>query len=276
MIVNVGDDEEMYGLHVSPDLDTVLYTLAGIEGDRGWGVTGDSFTAMDRMGEVGIDTSFRIGDRDLTTNLMRTAALSEGEPLSSVTNRIAALLEVAAVVLPVTDDRLRTKVLTTDGRWLDFQDYFVRRQHRDEVAALHFEGANRAVPAPGVTEAIATSDAVVVGPSNPPLSIWPILAVPGLREAVDSVARVIAVSPLFRGEALKGPAHQVMASLGLTPGNAGVLAAYGDLVSDIVIDEDDRADVAALSPHAKVHVTDTRIGDRDRAGAFATRLLELL
>lgn len=276
VVVNVGDDDQVYGLEVSPDLDTVLYTLAGIEGDQGWGIAGDTFTAMGRLAEFDLDTSFRIGDRDLATNLVRTAALAAGDPLSVVTTRIAAAFAIGITVLPVTDDPLRTRVLTTDGDWLDFQDYFVRRRHRDEVAALRYEGAENAVPAPGVIEAIVSADAVIIGPSNPPLSIWPVLAVPGLRPAVAAAPRVIAVSPLFAGEALKGPAHRVMTSLGLPPGNLGVMAAYDDLASDIVIDEDDVADVTALAPHAKVHVTDTRIGDRDRAANFAHYLVDLL
>lgn len=276
VIVNVGDDDEVYGLKVSPDLDTVLYTLAGIEGGQGWGIAGDSFAAMDRLHELGIDTSFRIGDRDLTTNVVRTAALAAGEPLSGVTAHVASSFGIGIKVLPATDERLRTRVLTTDGLWLDFQDYFVRRQHQDEVASLRFEGAESSVPAPGVIDAITSADAVIIGPSNPPLSIWPILAVPGLRKAIESAPRVVAVSPLFGGQALKGPAHRVMASLGLPPGNLGVIGAYDDLVSDIVIDPGDSADVAPLAPYAKVHVADTRIGGRDRATAFARYLIGLL
>jgi LPPG:FO 2-phospho-L-lactate transferase len=276
VIVNVGDDEEVYGLNVSPDLDTVLYTLAGMEGDQGWGMAGDTFTAMDRIAGLGIDTSFRIGDRDLAINLVRTTAVAGGEPLSVVTTRIASAFGIGMRVLPATDGRLRTRVLTTDGDWLDFQDYFVRRRHEDEVAALRFEGAENAVPAPGATEAIATAAAVIIGPSNPPLSIWPILAVPGMREAVAAAPRVIAVSPLFAGQALKGPAHRVMDSLGLPSGNLGVIAAYDDLISDIVIDKGDDADVSSLAPYAKVHVADTRIGDQGPAANFARYLVSLL
>jgi LPPG:FO 2-phospho-L-lactate transferase len=276
VIVNVGDDDEVYGLNVSPDLDTVLYTLAGMEGDQGWGVSGDTFTAMDRIAGLGIDTSFRIGDLDLATNLVRTTALAGGEPLSVVTARIATAFGIGMRVLPATDGRLHTRVLTTDGDWLDFQDYFVRRRHEDEVAALRFEGAENAVPAPGVTEAVATAAAVIIGPSNPPLSIWPILAVPGIREAVAAAPRVIAVSPLFAGQALKGPAHRVMDSLGLPSGNLGVIAAYDDLISDIVIDKGDSADVSSLAPYAKVHVADTRFGDQGPAAIFARYLVSLL
>lgn len=276
IIVNVGDDDEVYGLSVSPDLDTVLYTLAGIEGDQGWGIAGDSFTAMGRLGDVGIDVSFQIGDRDLATNLVRTTALAAGESLSAITSRLVASFEIAAAVLPASDDLLRTRVLTSGGAWLDFQDYFVRRKHQDDVAALRFEGEKDALPAPGVIEAITSAEALVIGPSNPPLSIWPILAVAELREAIAASPRVIAVSPLFSGQALKGPARQVMASLGLPPGNLGVIAAYDGLISDIVIDSGDAADVASLAPYAKVHVTDTRLGDPARAKAFADYLIGLL
>ncbi len=273
ILVNVGDDEEIYGLHVSPDLDTVMYTLAGIEGPHGWGIGGDSFTIMDQMATLGADTTFRIGDNDLATNMVRTAALRSGEALSAVTARIALARGVGCALLPVTDDRLRTTIDTTGGEHLSFQDYFVLRGHRDEVAAVGYEGAADADPAPGVIEAIESADLVVIAPSNPPLSIWPILAVPGIREAVTGT-RVAAVSPLFGGKALKGPADRVMATLGLPVGNAGVLAAYEGLLDLLVVDTGDTGDEVLQTPDTRVVATDTRIIDPGAAARFAAWLLE--
>jgi LPPG:FO 2-phospho-L-lactate transferase len=274
VVVNVGDDEQVYGVHVSPDLDTVTYTLAGREGPEGWGVAGDTFTVLGHLERLGADTSFRLGDADLALNLLRTQALRGGEPLSAVTARLAAALGVGPAILPATDDRLRTRVRTADGTWLPFQEYFVLRGHRDPVVEVAYDGADEAVPAPGVVEAIGTADLVVVAPSNPPLSIWPILAVPGVREAVAR-RPAVAVSPLFGGKPLKGPADRVMAGLGLPPGNAGVLAAYPGLLDTLVVDRDDAADVDALaSPHLRVLAADTRITEPAAAARFASWLLE--
>jgi len=273
IVVNVGDDEQIYGVHVSPDLDTVMYTLAGIEGPHGWGIAGDTFTIMDRMAELGTDTTFRLGDRDLSTNLIRTAALSSGERLSVVTARLVEAFGIVARLLPATDDRSRTVIDTADGERLCFQEYFVLRQHRDEVAAATYEGAETAAPAPGVIDAIASADLVVIAPSNPPLSIWPILAVPDIRAAVRD-ARVAAVSPLFGGKALKGPADRVMAALGLPGGNAGVLAAYEGLIDLLVVDSSDQADEDLSTTETRVVSTDTRISEPAAATRFAEWLIE--
>lgn len=274
VVVNVADDEEIYGLHVSPDLDTVLYTLAGREGPHGWGVAGDSFEVMERLAELGIDTTFRLGDRDLATNVYRTLALESGATLSEITAGVAASLGVAHPVLPVTDDPIRTRIRVAGGEWLSFQEYFVARAHRDEVAEVAFTGAEEAVPAPGVLEAVTGADLVVIAPSNPPLSVWPILAVPGIREAV-AAARTVAVSPLFGGKALKGPADRVMAGLGLPPGNAGILAAYEGLVDLLIVDAGDAADVELLGgAAAEVVALDTRILTRDAAASFGRKLME--
>lgn len=276
VVVNVGDDEEIYGLSVSPDLDTVAYTLAGREGPQGWGLAGDTFGVMDRLTALGVDTRFRVGDADLALNLARTAALRSGETLSAVTARLAAALGLTCRLLPATDDPLQTRLRTAAGDWLSFQDYFVLRGHRDEVAEACYQGALSTRPAPGVLDSIAAAALVVIAPSNPPLSIWPILAVPGIREAVAAAPRVIAVSPLFGGKALKGPADRVMAALGLPPGNAGVLAAYEGLLTDLVVDQ---GDAAALSSPAgsgvRIHAADTRIADPAAATRFARWLLEL-
>jgi len=277
VVVNVGDDEVVYGLHVSPDLDTVVYTLAGVEGPEGWGLTADTFTVMKRLSLFGTDTRFRIGDRDLATHLFRTQELLAGATLSDVTARTAAALGVPGTILPATEDTLRTMIKTAGGEWLSFQEYFVMRRHEDEVADLRFEGAATAAPAPAVVAAIEAAEAVIIGPSNPPLSIWPILAIRDIASAIEAADRVMAVSPLIGGRALKGPADRVMASLGLPGGNAGVVAAYGGLLNDLVIhtgDANERAELGKLG--VKIHVGDTRIADPTAAWSFAEWLVDLL
>ncbi len=273
VIVNVGDDEEFYGVHVSADLDTVLYTLAGREGPHGWGLSGDTFAVIDALQRLGVDTRFGLGDNDLATCLMRTEALRAGTPLSRITAELCSAFGVDVRVIPATDDRLRTRIRIADGTWLAFQDYFVARRHEDPVRELRFDGADEARPAPGVIEAIAGSSLVVIAPSNPPLSIWPVLAVPGIREAVAAAPRVVAVSPLFSGKALKGPADRVMSSLGLPPGNAGVLEAYRGVLTDLIVDESDSADLALASADVEIHAADTRIGEPDAAARFTDWLL---
>jgi LPPG:FO 2-phospho-L-lactate transferase len=239
-IGNVGDDLEMWGLHVSPDLDTIMYTLAGLlDEERGWGVRGDTYQAMAVAEQAGRETWFTLGDQDAGVHILRTRMLKKGEPLSTVTQELAEGLGVDVRLLPATDDRLRTKIQTPDGE-LDFQDWFVRRRHADHVDGVRFEGADESRPSPGVVEAIAAADAVVIAPSNPFVSIRPILAVPGIEEALGE-KRVAAISPLVGGKALRGPLAEMMASLGHEPGGAGVRALYSDLVSVFVVDREDAA-----------------------------------
>lgn len=271
VIVNVGDDEVVHGLHVSADLDTVVYTLAGVEGPDGWGRFGDTFVFNDELARFGVDNRFRLGDRDLALNLYRTRRLSEDVPLSEITGEICQAFGVKVDVLPATDHTLRTMVRVDSG-WLAFQDYFVLRQNRDQVHELNYEGAAGSSPAPGVIEAIESADLVVVAPSNPPLSIWPILGVPGVEESIRAHPKVVAVSPLIGGRALKGPADRVMASLGLPPGNAGVVEAYQGLIDTLVIDHADAADAEALED-VEVVVTDTHIGEVESAGRLAQEIL---
>jgi LPPG:FO 2-phospho-L-lactate transferase len=239
-IGNVGDDLEMWGLHVSPDLDTIMYTLAGLlDEERGWGVRGDTYQAMAVAEQAGRETWFTLGDQDAGVHILRTRMLKKGEPLSTVTQKLAEGLGVDVRLLPATDDRLRTKIQTPDAE-LDFQDWFVRRRHADHVDGVRFEGADESRPSPGVVEAIAAADAVVIAPSNPFVSIRPILAVPGIEEALGE-KRVAAISPLVGGKALRGPLAEMMASLGHEPGGAGVRALYSDLVSVFVVDREDAA-----------------------------------
>jgi LPPG:FO 2-phospho-L-lactate transferase len=232
---------------------------------------------MGHLAALGVDTAFAIGDSDLATNLFRTLRLRQRVTLSAIAAELAARFGVTTTVLPASDQPIRTRVATSDGEWLTFQDYFVHRNQRDEVSDLRFDGAASALPAPGVLEALAGADAVIVAPSNPPLSIWPILAIPGIEPAVAAVGRVIGISPLFGGEALKGPAHRVLAGLGYPRGNSGVIAAYDGLLTDLVIDRSDADEAIPLRRAGlSIHVADTRIGDAERAERLAGWLVELV
>lgn len=274
VVVNVGDDDVIQGLHVSPDLDTVTYTLAGVEGPEGWGRADDTFTVNEELGRLGADNRFRLGDLDLALNIIRTSRLRSGDPLSVITRDLASALGVGSMVLPSTDDGLSTKVRVSGDGWISFQDYFVLRSSQDEVEELQFVGSKTARPAPGVIEAIGSADTIIVGPSNPPLSIWPILAIEEISRTVSQHPRVIAVSPLIGDKALKGPADRVMSSLGLAAGNAGVAEAYEDIIDHLVIHTDD-AENASDIQGVEVSTADTLIKEPAAARSFAERLLEL-
>ena len=271
VVVNVGDDADNHGLHISPDLDTVVYTLADEEGPQGWGRAGDTFDFNDELARFGVDNRFQLGDRDLALKVFRTVEMAKGTPLSKVTATVTDGFGIEATVLPVTDERLRTEVRLDDG-WVSFQEYFVARGHRDDVHEIRFAGADRAGPAPGVIEAMATADLLVIGPSNPPLSIWPMLAVPGIREAVQGHPYVTAVSPLIGGKTVKGPADRVMSSLGLGTGNQAVLASYEGLIHRLVIDHADAAETDRLRG-VELRVTDTLIGEKGQATRLSRELL---
>jgi LPPG:FO 2-phospho-L-lactate transferase len=244
-IVNVGDDLDFLGLQVSPDLDTVLYTLAGLlDEERGWGFRDETTNAIATAERLGAESWFTLGDRDIGLHLVRTSALRSGEPLSTVTARIAAALGVETRLLPASDERVRT-IVTTEAGELDFQSWFVRRRHTDPVLGVRFEGAEAASPAPGVLEALAAADRVVIAPSNPFVSIDPILAVPGIRAAVAARrAGAVAVSPIVGGRALRGPLAEMLSGLGHEPSALGVARLYAELVSTFVVDLAD----AALAP----------------------------
>ena len=274
-VVNVGDDASTYGVDVSPDLDTVVYTLARRNGEAGWGVKGDSFAVMAALNEFGVDTTFRVGDVDLATSLFRTLRLAEGAQLSQVTAAIAQRFGVPAQVLPASDDRISTELQVRNDGWISFREYFVERGHQDEVLDIRFTGSSVATPAPGVVEAIETADLVVIAPSNPVLSIWPILAVSGIAQALSQRDRVVAVSPLIGGRALRGPADQIMDQLGLPAGSAGVVAAYDGLLTDLFVDTRDAADRGALQG-IRVHVAPLRIPEVDAARALAAAVIELI
>jgi LPPG:FO 2-phospho-L-lactate transferase len=241
VIANVGDDLEVYGLHVSPDVDTLLYTVGGeADLERGWGRRGETWRARDAATQLGAETWFQLGDRDLGLHLARREALDRGEPLSAITARFARTFGIEVRILPATDDRLRTWVATGEGE-LSFQEWFVLRRHEPEVQGVRFDGADTAQAAPGVVEAIAAADLIAIGPSNPFVSIGPILAVEEIREAIRS-RRVpsVAVSPLIGGKAVKGPADRMLKNLAGGTGPEHVASCYQGLIDALVYDEADR------------------------------------
>ena len=278
-IVNVGDDMVLHGLHISPDLDTVTYTLAGLDNrETGWGVADESWRVMDELATLGGEDWFRLGDRDLATHLFRTERLRSGEPLSAVTAALCRRRGVGVRLLPATDDPLRTRVtlaqdtaLGPAGTEVGFQDYFVRLRHDVAVSAVRFDGAPRARPAPGVLQALETAEVIVVCPSNPVVSIAPLLAVPGILDALASRRdRVVAVSPIVAGSALKGPADRLMAELGSEPSAVGVARLYAPWTGTLVIDEADvglQADVEALG--VRCIVAPTVMSSPERAADLA-------
>ena len=282
-VVNVGDDAVMHGLHVSPDIDTILYTLAGaIDPDRGWGLAGETWSAMEGLARYGNPTWFNLGDRDLATHIVRTERLAAGEALHQVTDHLRASWDLRLHVLPVTDDPVRTRVTVIDTAHgappaeIDFQEYFVGRQHDVPVSAVRFAGAEAARPAPGVIDAIARADRVVIAPSNPLVSIDPVLAVPGVRDAlVDRRADVVAISPIVGGDALKGPAARMLRELGHEASAAGVAAHYRTVAGTMVIDT---VDAALADPIAALGVvpvvTDTIMRDPATSAALARTVLD--
>jgi LPPG:FO 2-phospho-L-lactate transferase len=269
VIGNVGDDLDVLGLAVSPDLDSILYTLAGLNDDeRGWGRAGETWNALETVAQLGGESWFRLGDRDLGLHLVRTEALRRGEPLSAVTARLARALGIEATVLPASDDEQRTWLDTPAGSF-PFQEWFVARGHRDEVDAVRFVG--EAWPAPGVLAALEDADAILIAPSNPYVSIWPILAVTGVREALER-RRVpcVAVSPLVGGRAVKGPADRMLARMagGTTP--AHVASCYEGLIDALVVDESDPASGLAV----RAVVARTLMTDLDASRRLAGAVLE--
>jgi LPPG:FO 2-phospho-L-lactate transferase len=284
-IVNVGDDLELHGLHISPDLDTVTYTLAGaIDPERGWGLAGETWQAMHTLGQLGGDAWFNLGDRDLGTHLYRTARIGEGATLSAVTAEIARGFGVEVRLLPVTDDRLRTRVTVLDphpdgghaeSHEIDFQRYFVERAHSVPVTAVRFAGADATTPAPGVLEAITDAERVVIAPSNPVVSIDPVLAVPGVRDAVAARrADTVAVSPIIAGAALKGPADRMLAELGFEASVVGIARYYRNLAETLVIDAADAASTDAIEALGmRCVVTDTVMSEPGVAAALGRTVI---
>jgi LPPG:FO 2-phospho-L-lactate transferase len=275
IIGNTGDDTEVWGLHVSPDLDTVTYALAGLlDVARGWGRAEETFRCLETMAGLGAPAWFGLGDRDLAIHLTRTAALRAGTPLSAVTARLAAQLGVAARLLPMSDQPVRTMVQTTEAR-LTFQEYFVRDKAMGDVVAVDYAGATEARPGPGVLAAIAEADLVVVCPSNPVTSVGPILAVPGIAAALAAARRVVGVSPIVGGAPVSGPAGRLMRARGLDVSPVGVAAAYAPWLRALLIDDRDGDAVAPLErAGVQAVVADVMMTDRAREVALARRVLE--
>jgi LPPG:FO 2-phospho-L-lactate transferase len=247
VIANVADDLELHGLHVSPDIDALLYTLAAlIDAERGWGVANDTYSAHAIFARYGQPVWFTLGDADLATHVTRTRLLSEGRSLTDATATMAAALGIGSRILPATDERCRTIVLTDDGP-LEFQEYFVRHRQEPEVRGVRLDGIEDARPTPAVLAAIGDADLLVIGPSNPIVSIGPILALEGVREAILAVPRRVGLSPIIGGRALKGPAARMLASLGHEPSAVGVARIYADLLTHWVIDATD----AELAPRVR-------------------------
>jgi LPPG:FO 2-phospho-L-lactate transferase len=268
IVANTGDDFEHLGLHVSPDVDTLLYTLAGLDNlDTGWGRRGETWTFMAALAALGGETWFRLGDGDLAIHVERTRRLRAGEPLSHIIRDFADRLGVGAAIVPMTDDRVRTRVRTGDD-WLDFQRYFVEQQCRPEVTEFLFEGAAKAKPHPDFVAAITSPElrAVVICPSNPFISIEPILALPGVREALCAcTAPVVAVAPIVGGEAVKGPTAKMMRELGLHVGAETVAERYGDLLDGYIVDHRDASLVAKLPiPTIAANALMVSLADREQ------------
>ena len=279
VVVNTGDDCVRHGLLVMPDHDTVLYNLAGIEQvGLGWGIEGDTFAAMDQLGAYGEEAWFRLGDRDLALHVARTARLRAGGRLTEVCLGLQRSLGIAGRILPMADTPVATEVRTADG-WLEFQEYFVHRRQEPEVLELRFAGIDAASPTPEVLAAIEGAEAIVLGPSNPLVSVGPILGVPGLRDALLATrrrgVRIAAVSPIVGGKALKGPADRMLVSLGHEASAAGVARLYAGLVDTFVLDAVDEGEAGAVEALGmRPIVTDTIMGDDASRARLAESVLE--
>ena len=276
VVVNTADDFELYGLHISPDLDTVMYTLAGIADPvTGWGVAGDTRHTLDAIAGYGSEPWFLLGDRDFATHVLRTERLRAGTPLSAVTTELSAALGIPTRIVPMSDDRVATLIDTPAGT-LEFQDYFVGRRQSDDVLGVAFAGIERASAHPDALAAIRAADAVIIAPSNPIVSVRPILATPGIREALDETAGpIVAVSPIVGGRALKGPAARMLATLGHEVSALGVARLYTGLIDGIVIDEEDRMLAPAIElVGPQVLVTATVMGGDDDRRRLAAEVLD--
>lgn len=278
VIGNTGDDFEWWGLHISPDIDTLTYALAGlIDNAKAWGIKGDTFRCLGAMAELGAPTWFNIGDQDLATHLYRSERLATGATLSQVTDEIRRKFGVRVEIIPMSNNRVRTRINTPDG-WLGFQEFFVKEKHHVKVLDVAYEGADRALPTPGLIEAIADATHVIVCPSNPVTSIGPILALPWIPAALRATtAPILAVSPIVSGAPVSGPAGALMAATGLAVSPVGVAQHYQEWLDVMVIDRQD----ALLSPEIEAlgircAVADTLMTDRAKEIALARQLLEVI
>jgi len=277
IVVNTGDDEEFFGLHVSPDLDTVMYTLGGIANpDTGWGISGETFRSLNRLRQYGAETWFNLGDLDMATHIRRTQLLGQGNTLSEVTNSLCSSLGIAHSIFPMTDDTLKTVVITEISE-MSFQEYFVKNRCDPRVISLRFDSPSECSPSPGFVTALNESDLLVFCPSNPFLSVDPILAVPGVRKKIENFrgARV-AVSPIVGGEAIKGPAGKILRELGHEVSCVGVAKRYVDLCDVFIIDNVD-ADLASTIEKLgmRVVVTNTIMNNDQEKRTLAREILSL-
>ena len=278
VICNTGDDCVFHGLHISPDIDTIIYTLAGLsDSEKGWGIRGDTFVALEQLRRLGNDAWFNLGDKDLATHITRTRLLHEGEKLSAITDRIRRALGAQSTILPMSDERVETRVETSDGE-ISFQEFFVKQRWAPEALAVRFAGAEKSRPAPGVIDAIRHAEAIIVCPSNPITSIGPILAVPAIRAALEKAeAPVIGVSPIIGKVAISGPAHKLMSACGWDASPLGVAQCYAGLLDMLVISKEDRAmihPIETLGLHAVC--SDIRMNSRADKQRLAGEVLALI
>jgi len=276
VIVNTGDDIELFGLHISPDVDIVTYTLAGIvDEEKGWGVRGDTFHCLEALRKFNGETWFNLGDRDLATHIFRTNLLKNGAKLSEVTAQVSRLLGLKTTILPMTDDKFETRVLIKEGS-VHFEEYFVKRSCKDEVLGVEFLGADKAKPAMGVLEAIREAERVIVCPSNPIVSIGTILAVNGVRDALRRAeAKKVAVSPLIAGAPVKGPADKLLRGLGFEVSAYSVAKLYSDFLDTFILDEADSAEKDRIEElGVEVTVTNTLMKSLEDKVALARTVLE--
>ncbi len=259
VIVNTGDDLEMFGLHISPDIDIVAYTLAGIvDQEKGWGIKGDTFQTLETLKKFGLETWFALGDRDLATHIFRTDLLKKGFTLSQVTNEVCRALGVNVKILPMTNDKFETRIKIGEGT-VHFEEYFVKRASSEKVLGVEFVGSSYAKPSPQVIDSIFDAEVVIICPSNPIVSIGTILSIDGIREALRKTsARVVGVSPIVAGAPIKGPADKILSGLGIEVSAFGVAKLYADFVDTFVIDNMDAAEKGRIeSLGVQVKVTNT-------------------
>lgn len=278
VVVNTGDDIQLHGLHISPDLDIVTYTLAGVvDEEKGWGIRGDTFNCLEMLKEYTRETWFNLGDRDLATHVYRTQLLNNGHSLSEATAKISRALRLGVKVLPMSNDKFETRIVTNVGA-MHFQEYLVKRHARDEVIDVVFEGADKAQPAPGVIDAILKADAVIVCPSNPVVSIGTIIALENVRDALrETSAKVIAVSPIVGGAPIKGPADKLMRGLGLEVSAYSVARIYQDFLDFFVLDQEDAAEKERVEKLGlKTTVTNTIMKSLSDKIELARAVLELI
>lgn len=275
VIANTGDDEEFYGLHVSPDIDTIIYTLSGLtDPSQGWGIKGDTFRVMEALRRLGHEAWFALGDRDLATHIHRTLMLRRGETLTEATADLAERYGLEVTLLPMTNDRVKTLV-KTPTLTLPFQEYFVKRRYRDPVVAIDYSGIKTAAAAPGVAGAINRADIIIIAPSNPVVSIGTILAVPGIKEKIKQAqAKKIAISPLIGGKTVKGPADRMLEGLGFGATSIGVALYYRDFLDTLVIDRADEAERHEIERLGiNVAVADTLMKDKETKKALAAQVI---